>query len=58
MDYRLPGSPIHGIFQVRVLEWVAISFSRDHLYWIIITHSFILLDRILYLEVTKSCLSL
>ena len=28
MDYSLPGSSIHGIFQVRVLEWVAISFSR------------------------------
>ena len=26
--YGLPGSPIHGIFQARVLEWVAISFSR------------------------------
>ena len=24
----LPGSSIHGIFQARVLEWVAISFSR------------------------------
>ena len=24
----LPGSFIHGIFQARVLEWVAISFSR------------------------------
>ena len=28
MDCRLPGSSIHGIFQARVLEWVAISFSR------------------------------
>ena len=28
MDCSLPGSPIHGIFQARVLEWVAISFSR------------------------------
>ena len=28
MDYSLPGSYIHGIFQARVLEWVAISFSR------------------------------
>ena len=28
MDCRLPGFSIHGIFQVRVLEWVAISFSR------------------------------
>ena len=24
-----PGSSDHGILQVRVLEWVAISFSRD-----------------------------
>ena len=28
MDFILPGSPIHGIFQARILEWVAISFSR------------------------------
>ena len=28
MDCRLPCSSIHGIFQARVLEWVAISFSR------------------------------
>ena len=27
-DCGLPGSSIHGIFQARVLEWVAISFSR------------------------------
>ena len=26
--YSLPGSFIHGIFQARILEWVAISFSR------------------------------
>ena len=25
---NLPGASIHGIFQARVLEWVAISFSR------------------------------
>ena len=29
MDYSLPGSSIHRIFQARVLEWVAIAFSRD-----------------------------
>ena len=29
MDRSLPGSSIHGIFQVRLLEWVAISFSRS-----------------------------
>jgi len=28
MDCSLPHSSIHGIFQARVLEWVAISFSR------------------------------
>ena len=28
MDCRLSGSSIHGIFQARVLEWIAISFSR------------------------------
>ena len=28
MDCSLPLSSIHGIFQARVLEWVAISFSR------------------------------
>ena len=27
-DYSLPGSSVHGIFQARILEWVAISFSR------------------------------
>ena len=29
MDCSPPGPSIHGIFQARVLEWVAISFSRD-----------------------------
>ena len=29
MDCSLPGSFIHGILQARVLEWVAISFSRE-----------------------------
>ena len=28
MDWSLPGSSTHGIFQTRILEWVAISFSR------------------------------
>ena len=28
MDCNLPGSPLHGIFQARVLEWVAIAFSK------------------------------
>ena len=28
VDGSLPGFSIHGVFWVRVLEWVAISFSR------------------------------
>ena len=28
MDCSLLGSSDHGIFQARILEWVAISFSR------------------------------
>jgi len=31
MDSSPPGSSIHGIFQARVLEWVAIAFSENHL---------------------------
>ena len=29
MDYSLPGSSVHGIFQARVLEWGAIAFWKD-----------------------------
>ena len=29
MDYIPPGSSVHGISQARILEWVAISFSRE-----------------------------
>ena len=28
MDYGMPGSSVHGILQARILEWVAIPFSR------------------------------
>ena len=28
MDCGPPGSSVHGIFQARILDWVAISFSR------------------------------
>ena len=28
VDCSLPGSSVHGVFQARVLEWVAISFSK------------------------------
>ena len=29
MDWGLPGFSVHGIFQARVQEWVAISFSCE-----------------------------
>ena len=29
MDYSPPGSSVHGIFQARILEWVAIPFSGE-----------------------------
>ena len=28
IDCNLPGSSVHGILQPRILEWVAIPFSR------------------------------
>jgi len=28
MDYSSSGSSVHGILQARILEWVAIPFSR------------------------------
>ena len=27
-DHRLPSSSVHGIFQARILQWLAIPFSR------------------------------
>jgi len=29
MDWSLPGSSVHGIFQARVLEWGAIAFFAE-----------------------------
>jgi len=33
MDCSPPGSSVHRISQARILEWVAISFSRDGGVW-------------------------
>ena len=32
VESNLPGSSVHGIFQARILEWIAISFSKAS-YW-------------------------
>ena len=29
VDYSPPGSSVHGFLQARILEWVAIPFSRE-----------------------------
>ena len=34
IDGSLPGSPVPGIFQARVLEWGAIVFSKDTNYYV------------------------
>ena len=56
VDYSPPGSSVHGIFQARVLQWVAISFSGPYFVrtlhhepsWVALhgtAHSFIELDN-------------
>ena len=46
MDHNLPGSPVHGILQARVPEWVAVSFSNtnERSWNLIFPLVFILLD--------------
>ena len=39
MDFSLPGSSAHGIFQARVLEWGAIAFSEYSVWFTIIIHT-------------------
>ena len=45
MDCSLRGSSVHGIFQARVLEWVAIAFSSQ---WSIRSHSYCFHDLLLH----------
>ena len=40
MDYSLPGSSIHGIFQPRVLEWGAIAFSATFILILFVLFNF------------------
>ena len=56
MDCSLPGSSIHGNFQARVLEWVAIAFSDD--YTVEVKNRFKgldLIDRVLDKLCTEVC---
>ena len=51
MDCSQPGSSVQGISQARILDWVAISFSRGDG----ITSQFSFLERI---NITNICISL
>ena len=55
MNCSLPGLSVHGIFQARVLEWVAISFSRGSSWpkdWIWVSHT---VGRCFALWATREC---
>ena len=50
MDYSLPGSPVYGIFQARILEWIAIYCSRASSWlraWTLISCVFCIDKRVL-----------
>ena len=49
MDYSLPGSSVHGIFQAKVLEWGAIAFSKT-LFLILQQHLFFILSTVTQLD--------
>jgi len=38
-DCSLPGPSVHGIFQARALEWVAIAFSEKNIYFCFIDYA-------------------
>ena len=48
MGCSAPGSSVHGIFQARILEWVAISYSKGTLQLKDQTHIFCICRQILY----------
>ena len=39
VDCSPPGSSVRGVFQARVLEWVAIAFSEKNIYFCFIDYS-------------------
>ena len=51
MDCSLPGSSVHGIFQVRVLEWGAIAFCVILLFTQLVKLSIIVKDTLYYTSV-------
>ena len=58
LDFSLPVSSVHWIFHVRILEWVAISFSRESSQsrdWTQVSH---IVDRHFTIWATSICLNL
>ena len=58
VDYSPPGSSVHGISQTRILEWVAISFSRGSSQPRDQTHVSWIRRQILYHWATREALSI
>ena len=50
MDYSLPDAFAHGIFQARILEWVAISYLPDPRIELVSLESPALADRFSFTE--------
>ena len=46
MDCSPPGSSVHGIFQARVLEWVAIAFSLGYVRYLLFQFLVLFFERI------------
>ena len=53
MDFNPPGSSVHGILQVRALEWIASSFSRGSPWTRDLTHVSCIGRWILYHQSTR-----
>ena len=55
MDCSPPGSTVHGIFQARILEWVAISFKECSNYHTIalISHTSKIMFKILHVKLQQ-----
>ena len=45
MDCSPPGSSVHGVLQARILEWVAISFSREY-FTVCMYHTFFICSSV------------
>ena len=58
MDCSPPGSSVHGILQARILEWVAISFSRGSSQPKELTQVSCTADRFLTISATREASSI